>query len=110
MPAHYLVERVPNTSLQRTRRQSLRSFLLAAELDIVRPQKTAHEYVQNSIRGIGPCPCGLIVSNRLPTGEGTVSAVARPSDNRLCVGSARHQGGRERGERSLRARVGRASR
>src|SRR5512140_3110911 len=26
----------PNTSLQRTRRQSLRSFLLAAELDIVR--------------------------------------------------------------------------
>src|SRR5664279_2729977 len=36
MPAHNLVERVPNTSLQRTRRQSLRSFLLAAELDIVR--------------------------------------------------------------------------
>ena len=28
----------PNTSLQRTRRQSLRSFLLAAELDIVRRQ------------------------------------------------------------------------
>ena len=31
----------PNHSLQRTRRQSLRSFLLAAELDIVRHRNTA---------------------------------------------------------------------
>ena len=31
-----------NTSLQRTRRQSLRSFLLAAELDIVRPTNRMH--------------------------------------------------------------------
>ena len=38
--AHFGGERAPNTSLQRTRRQSLRSFLFAAELDIVGRRKS----------------------------------------------------------------------
>jgi hypothetical protein len=40
-----LAPRRANTSLQRTRRQSLRSFLLAAELDIVRPPNVKHVFL-----------------------------------------------------------------
>ncbi len=46
----------PNNALQRTRRQSLRSFLLAAELDIVRWRRRQHE---NSSRS-GPLRRALL--------------------------------------------------
>jgi hypothetical protein len=56
---------LPNTSLQRTRRQSLRSFLLAAELDIVRQRKSERVTLLASESQPEPgqkcSTCGLVV-------------------------------------------------
>ena len=57
-PSH-ATETPPNTSLQRTRRQSLRSFLLAAELDIVRRAERAAWNARSSASNGSRMPSSL---------------------------------------------------
>ena len=64
----------PNTSLQRTHRQSLRSFLFAAELDIVRRPK-----IDAAPSAFAASLSGALVHRRLPSASALSLALTRRS-------------------------------